>query len=83
MAPPQLAIGIDFGTTNSSVALGVRGAAGAAARVEFVPFRTPDGDPTTTSRSLLYLEQNRLPAGVRVESFTGSAAIERYVNRQR
>ncbi len=83
MAPPQLAIGIDFGTTNSSVALGVRGADGGAARVEFVPFRTPDGDPTASSRSLLYLEQNRLPAGVRIESFTGSAAIERYVNRQR
>lgn len=71
------AVGIDFGTTNSSVAL-VR----EDARVELVRFRAREGE-TFSSRSVLYLEKVREASGVRrVHSWTGPAAIEHYLDAE-
>ncbi len=61
----QASIGIDFGTTNSSVARAHGG------RVELLPF----ADASPSSRSILYLE--RTARGIL--STTGPAAIERYL----
>jgi len=67
------AVGIDFGTTNSSLAL----AAGDSA-VRFAEF--PSGG---ASRSVIYFEQMRSAAGVkRTHSLTGTAAIERYLDAE-
>jgi hypothetical chaperone protein len=67
-------IGIDFGTTNSSIAL-VDGQ-GPAQLVSF-----PSFDATTTSfRSVLYLEKQASAAGTRrVRSLTGPSAIRGYL----
>ncbi len=71
------AVGIDFGTTNSSVAL-VR----ADAQVELVRFAARDGD-TLSSRSVLYLERIKDASGVRrTHSWTGPAAIEHYLDAE-
>ncbi len=67
-------LGIDFGTTNSSVAL-----AHADGRVELVNFPTAAGF-TESFRSVLYLEQAKAAGHTRVKSFTGPAAIERYLD---
>lgn len=74
------AVGLDFGTTNSSVAV-----ASASGVVDLVRF----GDGSASFRSLLYLEQARgaleqaRGAGRSViRSFTGPAAIERYLQRE-
>lgn len=71
------AIGIDFGTTNSSVALATGGA-----QVSLVTF--PNGAAeTTSSRSVLYLEQLKSPTGVRrIHSLTGPAAILHYLDAE-
>ena len=71
------AIGIDFGTTNSSVALATGGE-----RVELVTF--PSGSARTASfRSVLYLEQVKSPNGVkRVHAQTGPAAIQHYLEAE-
>jgi hypothetical chaperone protein len=70
-------VGIDFGTTNSSMAL-VR----EDARVELVRFRAREGE-TFSSRSVLYLEKVREASGVRrVHSWTGPAAIEHYLDAE-
>jgi hypothetical chaperone protein len=67
-------IGIDFGTTNSSVAR-----ANGDAAVELVSF-TLRGAQTSAFRSVLYLEQFKSPSGIkRAHSYTGPAAIERYL----
>ena len=71
MAPEQHAIGIDFGTTNSSVAFLDGG------DLRTVQFPTAQGS-TRSSRSVLYLEQlrsGRKPISV----WTGPAAIEHYL----
>src|SRR6266851_1384554 len=66
-------IGIDFGTTNSSVALALPGGA-----VELVSF--PASTTTTESfRSVLYLEQHKQAGRTQVKSFTGPAGIEQYL----
>jgi hypothetical chaperone protein len=68
------ALGIDFGTTNSSVAL-----ATGNSQVQLVsfPFR---GAKTTSFRSVLYLERRKKTGGAqRMQSWTGPAAIERYL----
>ncbi len=71
------AVGIDFGTTNSSVAL-VTG----DARVELVRFPAREGE-TFSSRSVLYLEKVKEVSGVRrVHSWTGPAAIEHYLDAE-
>jgi hypothetical chaperone protein len=67
--------GIDFGTTNSSVAL-VTG----DSRVEFASF-TFAGTETLSSRSVLYFEQIKSTAGMkRTQTLSGPAAIERYLD---
>jgi len=66
-------IGIDFGTTNSSIAL-VRGSAG----VELVQFAQTGGS-TEAFRSLLYLEQIKELGRSSIRSWTGPAAIEQYL----
>lgn len=66
--------GIDFGTTNSSVAL-VTG----NSKVELATF-TFAGMETLSSRSVLYFEQMKAPGGIkRTHGLSGSAAIERYL----
>jgi len=68
------AIGIDFGTTNSSVAL-VSGDAGL--RLASFQFR---GEPTESYRSVLYFEQQKSASGQkRTHGLTGPAAIEHYL----
>jgi hypothetical chaperone protein len=70
-------IGIDFGTTNSSVALATAGgqvrlARFAAAQLESVPYR-----------SVLYFEQTRTPGGAkRTHSLTGPTAIHQYLDAE-
>lgn len=67
--------GIDFGTTNSSVAL-VTG----DARVELASF-TFAGSETLSSRSVLYFEQARTAGGMKkTHVLSGPAAIERYLD---
>lgn len=66
--------GIDFGTTNSSVAL-IDG----NARVELASF-TFLGSESLSSRSVLYFEQLKTPEGMkRTHGLSGPAAIERYL----
>jgi len=66
--------GIDFGTTNSSVAV-VTG----DSKVELASF-TFAGSETLSSRSVLYFEQVRAPGGMkRTHGLSGPAAIERYL----
>ncbi|HUA97984.1 MAG TPA: Hsp70 family protein [Terracidiphilus sp.] len=67
--------GIDFGTTNSSVAW-----VAADARVELASF-TFLGSETLSSRSVLYFEQSKAPGGMkRTHGLSGPAAIERYLD---
>ncbi len=66
-------IGIDFGTTNSSIARANRSGEVSLASFPYM------GDMTDAYRSLLYLEQLK-ERGVRtVSSWTGPEAIERYL----
>ena len=70
------AIGIDFGTTNSSIAL-----ARANGAVELVSF--PTATATTESfRSVLYLEQLKHAGRTQIKGFTGPAAIEHYLEAE-
>jgi hypothetical chaperone protein len=69
-------LGIDFGTTNSSIAL-----AHADGRVEMVSF--PAAAAATESfRSVLYLEQHRQVGRNQIKGFTGPAAIEHYLDAE-
>src|SRR5580658_8153107 len=72
--PPS--IGIDFGTTNSSVAF-VR-ESGDAELATF-PFM---GVLTDSYRSLLYLEQAKEAGRDTLKSWTGPAGIERYLEAE-
>jgi hypothetical chaperone protein len=75
--PPFDAIGFDFGTTNSSVAL-VEG----DSQVRLASFPSLAGE-TQSFRSVLYLEQAKSTAGPRRNhAFTGPAAIERYLQAE-
>jgi len=70
---PQ-AIGFDFGTTNSSVALALDNA-----RVELATFPTA-GTEQTSFRSVLYFEQAKTSTGIkRTHALTGPEAIEHYL----
>ena len=67
-------IGIDFGTTNSSVAL-----ADGDSPVRLATFPSC-GAETPSFRSVLYFEQSKSAAGLkRTHSLTGPAAIDRYL----
>jgi hypothetical chaperone protein len=71
------AVGFDFGTTNSSVAL-LDGEAG----VRFASFPS-FGTEVESFRSVLYLEQYRAGNGSRrAHAFTGPTAIERYLQAE-
>ncbi len=71
-------VGIDFGTTNSSMALATEGA-----EVQLASFPT-SGQNTFSSRSVLYLEQVKEKGGARrVHSFTGPSAIEHYLEAEK
>jgi hypothetical chaperone protein len=70
----HLAVGFDFGTTNSSVAI-----AGADARVQLASFLSA-GTETQSFRSVLYFEQYKTSESARrAHSLTGPAAIEHYL----
>lgn len=71
-----LSIGIDFGTTNSSVAIH-----NGSGKVELVPFRILAGT-TPSFRSVLYLEQIRQAGRTGVKSYTGPIAIEHYLSAE-
>jgi hypothetical chaperone protein len=67
------AIGIDFGTTNSTVAR-----ASGKSQVELVSFPTLNGE-TFSFRSVLYLQQIKQAARTKTQTWTGPAAIEHYL----
>jgi hypothetical chaperone protein len=69
-------LGIDFGTTNSSIAV----ARGNGA-VELVSFPTATG-ATESFRSVLYLEQQKHASRTQIKGFTGPAAIEHYLQAE-
>ena len=69
-------LGIDFGTTNSSIAL-----AWPDGVVELVSFPTALGT-TESFRSVLYLEQRKQAGRAQVRGFTGPAAIEHYLEAE-
>jgi hypothetical chaperone protein len=72
----QPSIGIDFGTTNSSIALALP-----SGEIDLVRF--PTATATTESfRSVLYLEQHKQAGRSQVKSFTGPAAIEHYLEAE-
>jgi hypothetical chaperone protein len=65
-------IGIDFGTTNSSIALAHRG------QVRMVPFLSTVGE-SFSSRSLLYLQRQMHVARKPVSVWTGAEGVEKYL----
>jgi hypothetical chaperone protein len=68
------AVGIDFGTTNSSVALATENE-----QVQLVTFSS-GGSEVPSFRSVLYFEMSKTAAGIkRTHSLSGPAAIERYL----
>ena len=66
------AVGIDFGTTNSAVAV-----ADERGGVRVLPLPVPSGAAASTWRSILYFEDGDSPGEVRVSA--GAPAIQRYV----
>jgi len=70
------AIGIDFGTTNSSIALAEDSG------MQFAAFAS-GGSNSSSFRSVLYFEQQKLAGGAkRSHSLSGPAAIERYLEAE-
>ena len=67
------AIGIDFGTTNSTVAR-----ATGQSQVELAAFTTLTGE-TFSFRSVLYLQQVKQTGRSRMHAWTGPSAIEHYL----
>jgi hypothetical chaperone protein len=68
-----LPIGIDFGTTNSTV-----GRAVGNSQVELVSFPTQTGE-TFSFRSVLFLQQMKQSGRMRTHTWTGPSAIEHYL----
>jgi hypothetical chaperone protein len=66
-------VGIDFGTTNSAIAM-----ADSQSRVRLVQFPAAGG-LVTAYRSLLYLEQTKTRARTQLHSWSGPEGIERYL----
>jgi hypothetical chaperone protein len=76
-ASRQAFFGIDFGTTNSAVALLQPSG---EVRLARFPFR---GEETPSCRSVLYFEQSRTAAGMRrAHGYSGPEAIERYLDAE-
>ena len=75
MTTPSIAVGIDFGTTNSAVAVASRGQ---PARV--LPLPVPGGGTATTWRTVLCFEPS--DDGVPMRSSAGAAAIARYADSE-
>lgn len=71
------AIGIDFGTTNSSIGRCIDG----SSTVELARFPM-FGGITESYRSLLYLENVRQDGKNKVKSWTGPAGIEHYLSKE-
>jgi hypothetical chaperone protein len=69
-------LGIDFGTTNSSVAL-----AHTDGRVKLLSF-ADSAALTESFRSVIYIEQSNATVRTRMKSFTGPSAVERYLNAE-
>src|SRR3984885_193879 len=69
-------IGIDFGTTNSSIAF-----ADGSEPVRLAKFPY-SGDVTDSYRSLLYLQQGKEGGVKSLKSWTGPAGIERYLSAE-
>ena len=69
-------IGIDFGTTNSSIAL-----VNSSGDVELAHF-SELGVPTDSYRSLLYLEQVKERGINRLKSWSGPAGVEHYLSAE-
>src|SRR5512140_2279853 len=75
-SPPlmsTLSLGIDFGTTNSSIAR-----AGRSGEMELARFPAASG-LTDAYRSILYLEQVKERGVSHTKSWSGPAAIEEYL----
>lgn len=71
------AVGIDFGTTNSSIALAAENQEVQLASFSFQAAQTP------SFRSVIYLEQVKTKAGPRKShAYTGPEAIETYLNAE-
>lgn len=70
--PRTPTIGIDFGTTNSSIGLARDGA------VQLVRFQSAQG-LSTSSRSLLYLQRQMARPGRPVTAWTGASGVEHYL----
>ena len=68
-----IGVGLDFGTTNSSIAI-----ANAEGVVQLASFPSGEGF-TEAFRSLLYLERNRVAGRSTTSSWTGPQAIEKYL----
>lgn len=69
-----MGLGLDFGTTNSSIAL-----ATASGDVEVARFQAVAG-LTESFRSLLYLERHREAGRTTIKSWSGPEGIERYLH---
>ena len=77
MRDQPLAFGIDFGTTNSSMAL-----ASGDSKVQLASFSLR-GEETASFRSVLYLEPKKKSGGAqRKHSWSGPAAIEHYLEAE-
>jgi hypothetical chaperone protein len=71
---PMSAVGLDFGTTNSSVAF-----VGGDGQTRLASYPAAGGE-TPSFRSVLYFEQHKTASGPkRAHAFAGPAAIERYL----
>jgi hypothetical chaperone protein len=71
-----LSVGIDFGTTNSTVARVI-----SDGQVELAAFPTRTGS-TVSSRSLLYMAQSKNHGKTRIQAWTGPTAIEQYLTAE-
>lgn len=69
-----MAVGLDFGTTNSSIAV-----ADGSGAVKLARFSYSDGS-TESFRSLLYLHRLRENGRVTIRSWSGPAGIDQYLN---
>lgn len=70
----RIHIGIDFGTTNSALAV-----ADERGEVRLASFPRREGGPTDTFRSILYFDPDRRGARNALKPWSGPAAIENYL----